>query len=89
MITFEKVTDVHFKVYNYGLYICSIGIASDSFIIYNRHNVTKIPKSLKKHLKTILIGLYHFDLKSIEVFKNAHKENEGMLSIKKLKKIIN
>ena len=84
MITFEKVTDVHYKVFSYGLCISSLAITDDSYIVINRYSSVKVPKVCKKHLKSILVELYNKDLKAIKLFTMAGTQNEGSLSIKKM-----
>ncbi|QDP51083.1 MAG: hypothetical protein Unbinned3907contig1000_26 [Prokaryotic dsDNA virus sp.] len=85
MITFEKVSDVHYKVFNYEVFMCSLEIHSDKYVVVNRYSRVDVPKSAKKHLKTIMIDLYNKDLKTMELHETADGSfMEGGLSIKKL-----
>ena len=88
MITYEKVTDQHLRVFKHGLLISEIGVNKNSYTVYNRHSSIVIPKTAKKSIKDVLNMLYNEDLKTLKLFEYVKTENEGMLSIKKMMKIL-
>ncbi len=87
MITFEKETDVHFKIYMYGLRIGSLAIGTDYYRLYMSNNDTYIPKTAKKSIKSIIKRMYEGNNKQIDLYKYAH-ENKDNLSIKKMIEIL-
>ena len=88
MITFNKITDVHYEVLNYELPISYLEVHKSHFKVRNRFGSILLPLSSRKCLKTLLLKFYETDLKTMKLNEYAFNENEGMLSIKKMKKII-
>lgn len=89
MITFNKISAVHFEVLLYDVKISSIAIHRDYYKIYCQHNTFNLPLKCKTILKDFLVKLYYQDLKFIELAKYSNEENEGFISIKKMEKILN
>jgi len=88
MITFNKITDVHYEVYNYELLISHLEIHKSHFKIRNRFGSILLPLTARKCLKTLLLKFYESDLKTMKLHEYAFNENEGRLSIKKMKAIM-
>ena len=88
MITFNKITDQHFEVYNYELLISDLEVHKTHYKVLNRFGSVLLPLSSRKCLKTILLKFYETDLKTMKLNEYAFNENEGMLSIKKMMKIL-
>ena len=88
MITFNKITDQHFEVYNYELFISDLEVHKTHYKVLNRFGSVLLPLSSRKCLKTILLKFYETDLKYMKLQEYAFNENEGMLSIKKMMKIL-
>ena len=88
MITYKQITPQHFEVYSYELLISRLEVHKSAFKVINRHGSTWLPMSAKKHLKTLVLALYEKDLKEMKLAEYAWNENEGMLSIKKMKQIL-
>ena len=88
MITFNKITDVHYEVYNYELLISHLEIHKSHFKIRNRFGSILLPLSSRKCLKTLLLKFYESDLNYMKLAEYAFNENEGRLSIKKMKAIM-
>ena len=88
MITFNKITDQHFEVYNYELFISDLEVHKTHYKVLNRFGSVLLPLSSKKCLKTLLLKFYETDLKTMKLQEYAFNENEGMLSIKKMMKIL-
>lgn len=88
MITFKKITDQHFEVYNYELLISHLEVHKSHFKVLNSFGSILLPLSSKKCLKTLLLKFYQTDLKTMKLNEYAFNEDEGMLSIKKMMKIL-
>ena len=88
MITFNKITDQHFEVYNYELLISRLEVHKSHFKVLNRFGNILLPLSSKKCLRTLLLKFYETDLKTMQLNEYAFNENEGRLSIKKMKEIM-
>jgi len=88
MITFKKITDQHIEVYNYELLISHLEVHKNSFKVINRHSSILLPMSAKKVLRELLLMFYEQDLKSMKLAEYCWNENEGRLSIKKMKQIL-
>ena len=88
MIKFEKVTEQHYKAYKYNVFLSSIGIHKDKYVVYNRYSKLEVPKRLKKYLRYIIMDSYKKDLKTFELNKQTYNQTEGGLSIKKMMKIL-
>ena len=88
MITFNKITDVHYEVYNYELLISHLEIHKSHFKVRNRFGSILLPLTARKCLKTLLLKFYESDLKTMKLHEYAFNENEGRLSIKKMKAIM-
>ena len=88
MITFEKITDQHFEVYNYELLISRLEVHKSHFKVLNRFGSVLLPLSSRKCLKTLLLKFYESDLKTMKLQEYAFNEDEGRLSIKKMMKIL-
>lgn len=85
MITFEKETDVHWKVLRYGSPIGSLGINKASLRVYvNSHDLI-VPKTAKPVLKQLLDSLA-CNCKELELYEYAY--NNDFISIKKMKQIL-
>lgn len=89
MITFEKISDVHYKAYKYELFLSSIEIHADKYVIRNRHSVLDVPKHLKLYLPYLIIDTYKKDLKTYEFRESCDSQPLGSLSIKKMLKKLN
>ena len=87
MITFEKISDVHYKTFQYEIFLNSLEIHSDKYVIVNKYSRTDIPKKFKKHLPQIIVNTYKQDLKVYELNKYSYSQLEGSLSIKKMMNI--
>tara|TARA_Y100000592_G_C5238115_1_gene207042 strand:+ start:160 stop:444 length:285 start_codon:yes stop_codon:yes gene_type:complete len=85
MITFEKISDVHYKAFKYELFLNSIEVHSDKYVIRNRYSVLSVPKRFKRQLKQIILYTYLQDLKSFKFNEYCENQTEGFLSIKKMK----
>ena len=88
MITFKKITDQYFEVYNYELLISHLEVHKSHFKVHNRFGSIKLPLSTRKCLKTLLLKFYESDLKHMKLSEYAFNECEGMISIKKMMKIL-
>jgi hypothetical protein len=88
MITFNKITDQHYEVYNYELFISDLEVHKTHYKVLNRFGSVLLPLSSRKCLKTLLLKFYETDLKTMKLNEYAFNENEGMLSIKKMMKIV-
>ena len=88
MITFEKITDQHFEVYNYELLISHLEVHKTHFKVLNRFGSISLPLSSKKCLRTLLLKFYETDLKYMKLSEYAFNECQGMISIKKMMKIM-
>ena len=88
MITFKKITDQHYEVYNYELLISHLEVHKSNYKVLNRFGSVLLPLSSRKCLKTLLLKFYETDLKTMKLQEYAFNENEGMLSIKKMMKIL-
>ena len=84
MITFEKVSDVHYKAYKYELFLNSIEIHFDKYVIVNRYSKTIVPKHLKDYLPYLILDTYKQDLKTYFLREYSDEQPEGSLSIKKM-----
>ena len=88
MITFEKITDKHYKAFKYDLFLNDIAIHDDKFVIHNRYSKIELPKTLKKYLKFVVLDSYKKDLKTFEMYEKNYNCGEGGLSIKKMMKTL-
>lgn len=88
MITFEEITEKHFKAYKYDLFLNDIAVHKDKYVIHNKYSKLEVPKKLKKYLKFLILDSYKKDLKTYELYKNNYRGLEGSLSIKKMMKIL-
>ena len=84
MITFEKISDVHYKAYKYELFLSSIEIHSDKYVIVNRYSRLDVPKHLKDYLPYLILDTYKQDLKTYNLREYSDSQPEGTLSIKKM-----
>ena len=88
MITFNKISDKHYEVFSYELSISHLEVHKSHFKVRNRFGSILLPLTARKCLKTLLLKFYETDLKSMKLAEYAWNENEGRLSIKKMKKIM-
>ena len=88
MITFNKITDVHYEVYNYELLISHLEIHKSHFKVRNRFGSILLPLSARKCLKTLLLKFYESDLNYMKLAEYTFNECQGLLSIKKMMKIL-
>jgi len=89
LITFEKISDVHFKAYKHDVFLSSIEVHKDKYVILNRNSKTVVPKRLKNYLKFMILETYKQDIRALEIAEYANEQLEGSLSIKKmLKKLL-
>tara|TARA_R100000152_G_C6781941_1_gene217701 strand:+ start:8211 stop:9038 length:828 start_codon:yes stop_codon:yes gene_type:complete len=84
MITFEKISDVHYKAYKHELFLNSIEIHSDKYVIVNRYSRLDVPKHLKDYLPYLILDTYKQDLKTYNLREYSNSQPEGTLSIKKM-----
>ena len=85
MITFEKETDVHWKVLRYGSPIGAIGVNRRSLRVYVNSNDMIVPKTAKPVLKQLLDTLA-CNSKELELYEYAN--NNDFISIKAMKQIL-
>tara|TARA_R100001440_G_scaffold59676_1_gene79416 strand:+ start:159 stop:440 length:282 start_codon:yes stop_codon:yes gene_type:complete len=86
MITYEKISDVHYKAFKYELFLNSIEIHTDKYVIVNRYSRLEVPKHLKDYLPYLIIDTYKQDLKTYNLRQYSYAQPEGTLSIKKMYK---
>lgn len=84
MITYEKISDVHYKAYKHELFLNSIEIHSDKYVIVNRYSRLDVPKHLKDYLPYLILDTYKQDLKTYNLREYSDSQPEGSLSIKKM-----
>ena len=84
MITYEKISDVHYKAYKHELFLNSIEIHSDKYVIVNRYSRLDVPKHLKDYLPYLILDTYKQDLKTYNLREYSDSQPEGTLSIKKM-----
>ena len=84
MITYEKISDVHYKAYKHELFLNSIEIHSDKYVIVNRYSRLDVPKHLKDYLPYLILDTYKQDLKTYNLREYSSSQPEGTLSIKKM-----
>lgn len=84
MITYEKISDVHYKAYKHELFLNSIEIHSDKYVIVNRYSSLDVPKHLKDYLPYLILDTYKQDLKTYNLREYSDSQPEGTLSIKKM-----
>ena len=88
MITFNKISDKHYEVFSYELSISYLEVHKSHFKVRNRFGSVLLPLSSRKCLKTLLLKFYETDLKTMKLAEYAFNECEGMISIKKMMKIL-
>lgn len=88
MIRFEKISDVHYKAYKYDLFLNSIAIHSDKYVIHNKYSKIEVPKTQKKYLPFMIMDSYLKDLKTFKMYEYNYNQMEGCLSIKKMMSIL-
>ena len=88
MITFKKITDQHYEVYNYELLISHLEVHKSHYKVLNRFGSVLLPLSTRKCIKTLLLKFYESDLNYMKLSEYAFNECEGMISIKKMMKIL-
>jgi len=81
---FEKISDKHYKAFKHDLFLSSIEIHEDKYVINNRYSKTEVPKRLKNYLKFMILESYKKDLKTFDLYKYSDTRTEGDLSIKKM-----
>tara|TARA_R110001583_G_scaffold87009_6_gene226997 strand:- start:2210 stop:2479 length:270 start_codon:yes stop_codon:yes gene_type:complete len=88
MITFKKISEQHYEVYSYELLISHLEVHKSHYKVLNRFGSILLPLSARKCIKTLLLKFYESDLKTMKLAEYAFNEDEGKLSIKKMKKIM-
>ena len=74
MITFKKITDQHYEVYNYELLISDLEVHKTHYKVLNRFGSVLLPLSTRKCLKTLLLKFYETDLKYMKLNEYAFNE---------------